>query len=571
MATDLSLLVLSLFLLLCSQARAFQILEARDSNTSCRCFPGDSCWPGNDAWSNFNESIGGRLVSTTPIAAVCHLDNFSQYNPSDCETLQDDWFFPQTHINSSSSIMAPLFTNNSCSPFTQPTDTCHLGNYVKYSVDARGPDDYRKTLAFAQKNNVRLVIRNTGHDYNGKSTGAGSLSLWTHHLKTMELTTFNGSSYSGQAFKFGAGVQVLEAYEFADSHGLTVVGGNEPTIGLVGGYSQGGGHGPLASQFGLAVDQVLEWEVMIASGEVVSATADSTEHADLFWALSGGGGGTYGAVLSATVKAHSPMILSVGAMVFEVPENSSETLWKAVAAFTRQVPVLNDAGAVAIWYIEGGTFELATLWGPGLDTTELDALLHPFMNQVDSMNLTYTYSSKQYLSFLEGFQSQATVNVSTLNIGGRLIPRSLIDTDTAALTSAIRNITESGGIFSGVSFNVSQHATDVGVNPYWREAAFDSVVALPFNYNDWDANYQSADTITNDFLPQLERLTPNGGAYMNEADFQQPHWESVFYGTHWEELSQIKSKYDPSGLFYALGAVGSETWTQRVDGRLCRA
>lgn len=571
MTIGLASSLLSLILLLCSLGGSTPLQGFHNSTAICRCFPGHSCWPEADVWNGFNATIGGKLVSTIPIAALCHTDNFTQYNAAGCEELQNSWYLPQTHIESSSSIMAPLFTNNSCNPFTPLQEACYLGNYVTYSVNATDVGDYQNTLAFARENNIRLVIRNTGHDYNGKSTGAGSIALWTQHLKTMEYLTFNGTQYSGDAFKLGAGVSVAEAYEFADSHKLTVVGGNEPTVGFAGGYSQGGGHGPLASRFGLAVDQILQWEVVLPSGELVLATADSTEYADLFWALCGGGGATYGAVLSLTVKAHPPMIMSTGTMIMESSNTSSEAFWQAIDSFTQQVPVINDAGAAAIWYIKDGVFELATLWGPGLNKTELDYLINPFVTQIEALNLTFTYSSNQYPTFLEGFKSQATVNVSNLNIGGRLIPRSLIETNPTGLTSAIRNITESGGIFSGVSFNVSHYTTDVGVNPYWRVAAFDAVVALPFNYTDWDANYQSANIITNDFLPLFEHLTPNGAAYMNEADFQQPNWEYTFYGPHWSRLSHIKTKYDPNGLLYALGAVGSESWAQQPDGRLCRA
>lgn len=126
------------------------------------------------------------------------------------------------------------------------------------------------------------------------------------------------------------------------------------------------------------------------------------------------------------------------------------------------MPAINDAGTTSIWYITGGVFHLATLWGPGYTKTKVDTLVQPFTDQLDVLSLPFTYASEQYSSFLEGFQSQATVEIGILNIGGRLIPRSLLNNDAEALTSAIRNISESGGIFSGVCFNVSQHATDVG-------------------------------------------------------------------------------------------------------------
>ena len=76
--------------------------------------------------------------------------------------------------------------------------------------------------------------------------------------------------------------------------GLVVVTGECPTVGLAGGYTQGGGHSALSTQFGLGADQTLEFEVVTAAGKVV--TASRSENSDLFWALSGGGAGNYGVV-----------------------------------------------------------------------------------------------------------------------------------------------------------------------------------------------------------------------------------------------------------------------------------
>lgn len=56
-----------------------------------------------------------------------------------------------------------------------------------------------------------------------------------------------------------------------------------------------------------------------------------------------------------------------------------------------------------------------------------------------------------------------------------------------------------------------------------------------------------------------------------QADFRQPDFQKHFYGTNYDRLLSIKAKYDPYSLFYAPTAVGSEAWTQREDGRLCRS
>lgn len=240
--------------------------------SSCRCFPGDPCWPTPVQWKAFNSTLGGKLIATIPIAAACHHDSFTPYDVQKCDALQNIWFYPETHIDLPSSIMAQYFTNNSCNPFLPDSAPCTIGNYVSYSVNASDASDYQKTIAFTRQYNIRLVIKNTGHDYNGKSTGAGAVAIWTHNIKAMEVIDYHSSYYTGKAMKMGAGVAVHEAYEFADTQDVLVVGGNCPTVGLVGGYTQGGGHGPLASKFGLGADQVLEWEVVTGTGQLVTAT-----------------------------------------------------------------------------------------------------------------------------------------------------------------------------------------------------------------------------------------------------------------------------------------------------------
>ena len=77
--------------------------------------------------------------------------------------------------------------------------------------------------------------------------------------------------------------------------------------------------------------------------------------------------------------------------------------------------------------------------------------------------------------------------------------------------------------------------------------------------------------MTDQLLPLLEELTPNGAAYVNEADFQQPDFQKVFYGVNYPVLRKIKNKYDPHDMFYAITAVGSEDWyeDETRGGRLC--
>ena len=73
--------------------------------------------------------------------------------------------------------MAPLFARGSCDPFTGKDAQCIVGSYVSYAVNVQSAEDVQQALSFASKKNIRIVIRNTGHDHNGMSTEAGSLAL----------------------------------------------------------------------------------------------------------------------------------------------------------------------------------------------------------------------------------------------------------------------------------------------------------------------------------------------------------------------------------------------------------
>jgi hypothetical protein len=104
--------------------------------------------------------------------------------------------------------------------------TCTLGGYPNYSVNVSSVAQIQLGLNFARNNNLRLVIKNTGHDYIGKSSGAGALNIWTHNLKEIRfIPHFIGEGYDGPVFKAGAGVQGFEILEKAREHNVTVLAG----------------------------------------------------------------------------------------------------------------------------------------------------------------------------------------------------------------------------------------------------------------------------------------------------------------------------------------------------------
>ncbi|PYH85196.1 FAD-binding domain-containing protein [Aspergillus uvarum CBS 121591] len=545
--------------------------RSTNNSTSCRCFPGDACWPSISEWAKLNQTVDGRLIKTIPLGKPCHAPD---YDAAVCDALKEEWTDPELHYQSSSSIMAPWFTNGTCDPFHPVSKPCTMGNYVDYAVNVSTPAHISATLKFAYEHNIRLVIRNTGHDYNGKSTGAGGLGVWTHNLKSRTLVDYNSTHYTGPAVRLGSGVQGFEAYEFADEHGYQVVGGECSSVGIAGGYSQGGGHSALSSKYGMAADQVLAWEVVTGAGEFVTATRDN-EYKDLYWALSGGGGGTYGVVVAMTSKLHTSTPTSGLNLTFTNDGISQDTFFEAVTLYHTLLPSIVDAGVMSIWYFTNSTFYISPLTGPGVPVDTLRSLVEPFEAGLTKLGIQYTLTAKEFDTYLEQFNTmEAEIAVGKAQYGGWLIPREVVEQNTTALTEAYRAIVEDGATFIGVGLNVNRTVAgdvDNAVLPAWREALIDTTLTTPWEWDARAAMIEEQDKMTKDYIPRLQALAPNSGAYMNEGNFQQPNWQKAFYGVNYDALLQIKNKYDPYGLFYARTAVGADAWTESADGRLCRA
>jgi hypothetical protein len=96
-------------------------------NRGCRCFPGDECWPSAAEWSRFNRTLSGKLIATVPIGSICHDSSFGLYNKEKCDLLKASWHLTTKHDKTSSSPMAPYFTNMSCDPFTPRSAQCVIG------------------------------------------------------------------------------------------------------------------------------------------------------------------------------------------------------------------------------------------------------------------------------------------------------------------------------------------------------------------------------------------------------------------------------------------------------------
>ena len=65
-------------------------------------------------------------------------------------------------------------------------------------------------------------------------------------------------------------------------------------------------------------------------------------------------------------------------------------------------------------------------------------------------------------------------------------------------------------------------------------------------------------------MNQLRSLVPNGGAYVSESNYFQKDFQQAYWGGNYTRLAEIKTKYDPDGLFIVHNGVGSEQWS--ADG-----
>ncbi|XDG05843.1 hypothetical protein ABKA04_005458 [Annulohypoxylon sp. FPYF3050] len=525
-------------------------VQAKQNQSSqvCHCFPGDACWPSDETWQKLNNTVGGRLIATVPLGTPCHGDT---YNETQCQELRGAWNLADTHIASSSSIMAEFFANQSCEPFLPREARCIDGTYVRYAVNASNVPDYQATIAFARDHNIRLIIRNTGHDYFGKSTGSGALAIWTQNIKSLEVLDLATPEYTGKALKVSAGIQLHEAYQYAYEHGLVVVGGTTASVGYAGGYNQGGGHGYLTSRYGFGSDQVLEWEVVTMNG--THLTASPSNNKDLYWALTGGGGGSYGAVISMTVRAYPDQTTSAANLTWSSEGISQDVFYAGVSKYISNLPSILDAGATATWLMSNESFSLGPGVGFGMNKAEFDSLFQPILEALGQLNITYNYTLLEFPSFWEMFQTMGPfTEVGVFQIGARLIPRDVFSGRPNELTAAMREIGTQGAMISGLAFNATKNpGVPNSVTSAFRQASVSLVIGLPYSNTDRNVNIANQKTMTDTLVPQLSALIPGGGsAYLNEGNPWEPSWQRVFYGE--------------------VTAVGSEAWTEMEDGRLCR-
>ncbi|KAF2657849.1 FAD-binding domain-containing protein [Lophiostoma macrostomum CBS 122681] len=149
-------------------------------------------------------------------------------------------------------------------------------------VQPRSSDDVSKTLKVVNFLRIRFTVRSGGHSPN---PGWASIN-GTGILIDMQLLHQITVSDSGEVASIGPGTRWGDVYQALDQYEVSVVGGRIPSVGVAG-VILGGGYFHFSAHYGLAADNVKNFEVVLADGAIVNANARS--YSDLFWALKGGG------------------------------------------------------------------------------------------------------------------------------------------------------------------------------------------------------------------------------------------------------------------------------------------
>ena len=160
-ATLIGSTFLSLLASISALSSSLHLQQRQVANSTCRVIPIDPQWPSEAVWSELNTTIKGQLIKTVPIGHVCHNSTF---NAAKCDEVKAKWNDLDWRTSIPESILSPSFANNSCDPNAARETPCEVGGYAHYSINVSSPLDVSVGLKFARDHNIRLVVKNTGHE-----------------------------------------------------------------------------------------------------------------------------------------------------------------------------------------------------------------------------------------------------------------------------------------------------------------------------------------------------------------------------------------------------------------------
>src|SRR6516165_11662354 len=200
-----------------------------------------------------------------------------------------------------------------------------VGPMPRTVVHCRTLQDIQLAIGAARSAGLSLSVRGGGHDWAGRALCDGLVL----DLSGMRDIVVNPDRRSARV---SGGARALDLLATTDPLGLAAVTGSCSAVGMAG-LTLGGGYGPLIGRFGLALDNLLSADVVLADGRFV--TAEHGREEDLFWALRGGGG-NFGVVTTMLIRLHElPNVVS-GLLVY--PFSEARAVLRRLAKTTRSMP-----------------------------------------------------------------------------------------------------------------------------------------------------------------------------------------------------------------------------------------
>lgn len=333
----------------------------------------------------------------------------------------------------------------------------------------------------------------------------------------------------------------------------------------------------MSRMFGLAVDNLLEVEIVLQDGSVAVASADGTEitstggdvtrstDASLFWALRGGGGGTFGVSTKFTFKIHKaamgvvnlaisyPMVLANGTNVAaEVLEKMSEIILSAPR---------NWGGYMSTdGFPDGETHGHISLFANHYGTWEMPSRI--FMNKLYNFKPEWQKYAvyKNYSTFLEyertAIDSQYyRVYLSNVLMNNRSFTpqwREVMVSNAFAFPLQKSAIVTTGTWIGGKVHEVG--TTETSVHPGFRESYMSLSTAVV-----WSGSGDHEHEFVTVGQKVRDKMRPFGyGSYRNEGSADSPSWKDDFWGSNYDRLLTIKRAYDPGNLFSCADCVGRD-------------
>jgi FAD/FMN-containing dehydrogenase len=560
-----------------------------------RLRPSDPRWPSADAWETLNRAVGGRLTKVETPLSVCG-------GPSDAQACTD--LFKE--------LKNPYFIRDQVG-VTQTLGWVDGWTFKPsaYAVAARQTSDVIAAVNFARDNNLRLVVRGGGHSYLGTSNAPDSLMIWTRFMDDITLHddfVAQGSKDAPQpAVTVGAGAIWMHTYNAVTTKGGRYVqGGGCGTVGVAG-LVQGGGFGSFSKNYGTAAASLLEAEIVTADGSLLIANA--AQNADLFWALKGGGGGTFGVVTRLTLRTHE-LPEFFGGVFATVQATNDAAFRRLIGRFVQfYVDRLHNAHWGEIVNLRRQrTFNISLAF-QAITQHDAEAVWQPFFDWLRSQPSDFTITSEPQIvavparhlwdpDFLKAKAPQAILSddrpgASPDNVfwSGNLaeaghvlygfqsvwLPASLLEASRQeALADTLQAAAKLHPIelhfqkgLSGASDEVIAATRNTATNPDVLDAFVLAIVAgegqpahLGVAGHEPDLiNARKEAAQIDSAMLTLKTLVPDAGSYVAESNYFDPHWQASYWGDNYARLSELKRKYDPACVFFVRHGVGSEGWS----------